>query len=349
MNKDKLYRIAGINIACAFLVFLFNCHIHLHVHYFILTSFISKGATAMTGFFMVSGFVLFRLYSKTDFTEQGTSVLFYKNRIFSFYPLYLAVYLLYLVFFNWNTLFENLMLAPIELILLQSFFDSLFPMLHNGGTWFLSCLLFCFIVFPFLQETIKRLRKYLSSIICLLIGGSILFPFIVSGLGLGSIFSSPFMRLVEFSIGMIIAATYGGSSRGNFGIKLFMLALTYIVGVTLLNKISIFTNDYPLYNIISIPIFALSLFWADSCGPCSLDIILKSRFVTLLNKALISFYMAQIFTFPIVNGLSQNFQKHTNWINLGGALAINVLIAFVFYYGIEKPARKYLHSKYITG
>lgn len=48
---------------------------------------------------------------------------------------------------------------PIEFLGLQSFFSSLFGYSHNGGTWFISCILFCYLAYPFLQEGIKAMGK----------------------------------------------------------------------------------------------------------------------------------------------------------------------------------------------
>lgn len=52
---------------------------------------------------------------------------------------------------------ENVILMPIEILGLQSVFTSIFSVSHNGGTWFVSCILLCYLIYPFAQEIIKQI------------------------------------------------------------------------------------------------------------------------------------------------------------------------------------------------
>ena len=65
MEKDIVstkMRIIGLDVFRIFLtmlVFAFHSNIHFQCHYGILDNFVSMGAIAMTGFFMLSGFSMF--------------------------------------------------------------------------------------------------------------------------------------------------------------------------------------------------------------------------------------------------------------------------------------------------
>ena len=81
---------------------------------------------------------------------------FYVRRLIGILPLYYAVSLLYLLFLSIETRFETLLLAPVELLGLQSVL-SMFSVSHNGGTWFISCILICWLLYPFIQEITRQL------------------------------------------------------------------------------------------------------------------------------------------------------------------------------------------------
>ena len=70
MGGGKSQRIIGLDlfrIGLAILVFLFHSHIHvLKCDYGFMNTFIDMGAIAMTGFFLLSGYVL-------DFTSRRKS------------------------------------------------------------------------------------------------------------------------------------------------------------------------------------------------------------------------------------------------------------------------------------
>lgn len=81
----------------AFVVFLFHCRIHLNwqVDVRILDKFFLSGATFMTGFFVLSGFVMCHAYCDTDFTKRENIFNYYLKRIAKIYPTYLVVTLVY--------------------------------------------------------------------------------------------------------------------------------------------------------------------------------------------------------------------------------------------------------------
>lgn len=85
--------------------------------------------------------------------------LFYKKRYITILPIYYLVGTLYIIFFWGGTesLLENVILMPIEILGLQSVFTSIFSVSHNGGTWFVSCILLCYLIYPFAQEIIKQI------------------------------------------------------------------------------------------------------------------------------------------------------------------------------------------------
>lgn len=194
-------------IILVLLVFLFHSNMHIGCDYKILNNFIKMGAIAMTGFFMLSGFTLFLTNSNSDFTSKAKTKTFYMKRLISILPAYYMTALLYIVFIGNETLTQNIWLAPIEILGLQSIFTSVFAYSHNGGTWFISCLLICYIFYPFLQELVKQMaikNKFILLGLCFFI--LLYSPFIVENFGLATIYDNPWFRLIEFIIGVILAS-----------------------------------------------------------------------------------------------------------------------------------------------
>ena len=129
------------------MVLLFHCHIHHENSFGALTGFVSMGAVFMTAFFMLSGYVLFLTYKDKSLVQAPALKNFYLKRIFGIFPLYLVVAALYVVTLGQESVFQNLVLLPIEVLGLQSVFSTLFPVSHNDGTWFISCLLLAYFLF----------------------------------------------------------------------------------------------------------------------------------------------------------------------------------------------------------
>lgn len=156
--------------------------------------------------------------------------------------------------FGTETIFENLLLASIEALALQSIFVGLFNISHNSGTWFVSCLSICYLVFPFIQEMVKQMTVK-SKTILLLISILVLLwsPIIQILFYTESIYSNPFFRLIEFIIGMFLCSLKHEidsiknmksiQSWKSFLLEFIMLIFT----ITLISKIGV-PKDYMLYN-----------------------------------------------------------------------------------------------------
>ena len=118
------------------------------------------GAIAMTAFFILSGYSLHLSSSRRDLTKAGEIKQFYIKRLISILPLYYFVALTSVILdlsFGRDTLEQVAVLFPVELFATQSSFTTLFYHSHNGGTWFISCLLICYLAYPFIQSLFQQL------------------------------------------------------------------------------------------------------------------------------------------------------------------------------------------------
>ena len=76
---------------------MFHSQIHFKCSYSYANDFVKTGAIAMTGFMMLSGFVLYMSYSRKDFTKISEIKIFYLKRLISILPLYYSIAIIHVV------------------------------------------------------------------------------------------------------------------------------------------------------------------------------------------------------------------------------------------------------------
>lgn len=168
----------------------------------------SLPGSAVTAFFVLSGFGV-----ALNYLDKEVDPFYGIKKIKQVYPIYLFSLILAAPVIFWKTggqMLNDIMWLPIDLALLQSWTNN--PMNWNGVAWFLSAIVFCYFMVPFLMKLIKKLKNKNFTLLALLI----LLPVIVKYLYmylvmLGfnfSIYSFPIFRLFDFSMGLILAPIF---------------------------------------------------------------------------------------------------------------------------------------------
>ena len=248
-------------------IFAFHTNIHLNAKYGILSDFISMGAVFMTAFFMLSGFSLFANHAKSNLTRKSTLKSFYIKRFIGIIPMYYVCGLIFILTpFDPDPAWKRAFIAPVEIFGIQSDFDGLFGHSHNGGTWFISCLVICYLLYPFFQELIKMASVRARSVLFIICGGILLYaPFVQHIFKTGSIYSNPFFRCLEFIIGMLLASFKLDAGKKAKKIlynwwTIFISTVIMIAGVTIGVELNISPGNYMLYSWICLPCFCIILF-----------------------------------------------------------------------------------------
>ena len=343
-SSSRLVGLDIFRIVAAFVVFLFHSEMHIGCWYGVFNDFVSMGAIFMTAFFMLSGFVLFFTYRKKSLTHIAEIKNFYIKKLVSILPLYYVTALLYIILLGSETLKQNLLLAPIEILGIQSVFTSVFSYSHNGGTWFVSCLILCYLLYPYMQQITIQIRnstKFLLLGICVFI--LLWSPFIQLIFRTGSIYSNPFFRILEFFIGMLLCSIYqsyeaqkGMRFLGSWPIAIGSATLL-VVGVTVASKCGI-PEDYMLYSWVGLPMFLILLL-----SLAGIPFQAKARPVTdYLCKISYAFFFAQFFTWTLTKKLLAILGVENNIFKFFSSLAICLLLTIAFYELLEKPLKKWL-------
>ncbi len=195
--------LASLRFFAILAIFLF----HLYPQIF------SKGYIGVNFFFMLSGFLLSLRYLER-FKKPGLFSLrkFFATRIVRIYPLHLFTLFISLPISGDNSALGIIAARFLSnLLLVQSFipkWDYFFS--YNWVSWFLSDFLFCIVMFPLLMFVLSKLRMMSKNKSLALILIIWLLAMIMARLGFwgGNVYwfyyISPFMRLADFAIGMLL-------------------------------------------------------------------------------------------------------------------------------------------------
>ena len=335
-------------VSLALLIFLFHSNMHFDCHYGIFDHFVRLGAIAMTGFFMLSGYAL-NLSNKNVLTDISEYKKFLLKRLISIVPLYYFVAIIHVLFFSSDSWQSELLLFPIEALGLQSFFSSLFAVSHNGGTWFISCLLPCYLLFPFLQW----LFRYLSGKEKMVLGGAILSVLFISPIVqrhfmLASLYDNPFFRILEFSIGVLLAVLHDEEHEwmklSVFQNKLFLI----LIMVLLMTGVScgdiIFPDrDYMLMNWVVLPCLIVMFLFLGNVSFRSLE---SSRLLQYLSKLSFAFFLAQFYVWTISSiVVFKIIKRDDNCIRIIVSFLCCLVVSIFLHEVIEKPIKNYLIKK----
>lgn len=340
-----IYRIVSV-----LFVFLFHSNIHIGCYYGIMNNFINMGAIFMTAFFLLSGYCLFFTYHNKDLVKIQNIQLFYLKRIIGIFPLYYFVAIVFILFLGSETLKQNLLLAPIEILGLQSTFTSIFSVTHNGGTWFVSCIFLCYLVYPLIQTIMNQISakcKLIIITICLIT----LFcaPFIEQEFKTGPIYANPFFRGEEFIIGVVLCSLMKDLEQKGFKwlfskIILLVEFLILIICVSIMVKLGISVGNYMLYSLVALPMFIMLLVSISRINILSLK---NNRIVNYLCEISYAFFLAQFFTFKSTSFLLKFINLDSNIFKIVLSFCICMIYAIMLHEIVEKPCSKFLKKKLI--
>ena len=356
-NKERVVGLDMMRIAMAILIFMFHSRIHvLNCSYGILNSFVDMGAIAMTGFFMLSGYVLNLTYGGKSMVCFDEIKRFYLKRLIAIVPLYF-VWALFLVVVNIivngeRAVIEEGILFPIEVLGIQSVFSSLFFFSHNDGSWFISCILICYFLFPLLHIITKPITDKSKILLILLLSAILLWsPFVQHYFKLQSIYSNPFLRGLEFTIGILVAQLNITSSPNRIISLLrkplicILSFMCLVLGVTIARKINI-PADYMLYNWVALPCF-ISLI--VSLGSYKFKGLQNNKVIKYLSELSFCIFLGQINNvwYIVKDGL-ELMSCQANIMKVLVSFIVVFCIANILHYFVELPSSKYLKEKFIS-
>lgn len=344
-KKERLVLIDVMKIAFALLIF-FRHAMTMGGCQFGRFSLMIRQLTSpiMSGFFLLSGFSLYYTSrnKKIDGDYAGYTKNFYWKRAISILPIYFLVCILYSIFLE-NGLLYNLKLLIIEGTATHSFFDNTFTLLHNGTTWFVSCLVFCYFIYPHLESLLKSIshnKRIIYFIIFLLV--MMYLPGMFSEFGITNTYANPLFRNLEFTLGVLFASVLDFDKifakrnwkRSVLSIGIFGVMFGILFYLTYYN--------YRCVTSVSYLIYILMIYVALNYK----SIFQNNRVVSYLVNVSYPFYILQVFIWTKSPWVNKTIVSITN-PNLRLAVFFSVLLlaSTIVYYLYQVPISKFLSKK----
>jgi len=341
----------------AFMVFLFHCHGHLKVSTNIkfIDNFMAQGAVFMTAFFILSGFVLYYVYSEYDFFQGKNLKNYYIKRLARIYPGYITVTALSFLLINNAGVAQNILLVPMSLFCWQSFFYSSFQYLLNGGMWSISVEMFFYSLFPLIMFLFKKINQHKIKLFFGLYFLSV-YPALVQCYFYGTedLYINPVFRLPEFMMGMLVASVYLQKKKEGktykdvsfiFASILLFVLTSALANTNFVNKVR-FGGHYTYYNVVIIPLLAFILY-RFAMLTNKYVLAFTNNFVSnYLGRVSYAFYLTQ---FVAINFLGKKYLLdlvHNKLFLLLIVFFINLILAIILYEFVEKKLRYKITKKY---
>lgn len=354
MSSSALQKkIGALNILKFLLVsitFLFHWNIHYSISYknTLLNNFITAGAFSMSGFFILSGFLLYYAHQNSDFQNFSYLIYYFKKKLIKILPLsYFLVALMLLLSIFIDHKYIEWPLISMNIIPLQAFFPGMFNYFLNGGLWFISVLLFLYLLFPYFYHIVKSIQNVKRFLLFTYILG--IFPLVINCYYPNpALYHLPYFRICEFLMGMITCKIFIKSKKGECRIFyiLFMLLIIFF-SVSILFKNNFFNdvkfgNNYMYYDTVILIFFPITVLQISK--NTFLNDIFNNKFSDFLGNIAYSFYIAQFVCIYIVDHTFKvnNYYGMDKTLFLILSFLLNLFIAIIFYEIFEKRISKKL-------
>ncbi len=353
-GKRRLFLLDIMRVVCAFLIFarhsitMYGCAYSPRLDAW----FLDLTSPVMTCFFLLSGFSIHYQHGKEETTASWTRTYLIK-RLITIMPSYLLVVLLWPLAHP-DQIKDCLVLFPIEVLGIQTSYRTLFGILHNGGTWFVSCMICAYICYPIIKSVLNSGKRYTAPVMIVVVHFIFMYSFIViARYTLDGFYSNPIARTGEFMIGAAFAQvlfTDKGQSdhetsgaAGTDRMPLYLIVCLSIISVVLAvaNHMNVRTT---FFAYLPIPVILLCLYLASliSCPPLE-----RSKILSILSGISYQFFLTQLFLWDITTWVMHLFGFGGNRVKILTSLLLCTLISLAAWRFYDKPVRKYLMRHFI--
>lgn len=344
MNKKQhLYSLSGLKVIAIWLIFW--------LHSWLTNPPCDLGARCCEFFFVVSGFLVYYTQKDTSSCTWGDSLRYVKSKLVSIWPMHLLGFILSLCSMSLSNIFSQstLIRGVINLLLLQSWFniETVF-FSFNGPSWYLSSLLFCYLLTPVLLRMIRNRRKVIIYFPVVFFVRYFIeetqfyYPNTYTDF---NIHVSPVLRMFEFFLGMMICSVWRTLTEhlkdksvklpvnitfilGSV-VEVFLLCITATLFVTKQNSWG--RAIFVLYFCFFVLLFAF-------------DSGIVSRFFATKPMRWFAAIQLEFFIFhiPVINLVNVYVAPHgfTSYQLAGITFTIVLVISWLYHVFLKKPAEK---------
>ena len=284
-----------------------------HFAYKDMHSLDAGGDCGVAFFFLLSGFVLSLGYGQQISEGSFRFGRFLKRRLLKCFPLHILC-LLFFLFVSRPAIDGKVLLNA---LLLQSWVPDVdYYFSCNSVSWFLSSLLFCYLVFPFV---FRRLSPALT--LAVLTAGVAVYLLVPYSRVNAILYVHPLVRFIDFYLGMLLARCHGRwtSSRGMEPLLLVGLLVALAAYPLADEKF----RNAPLFWLVLIPligVFAQQRGW--------LSRLLQSAPMRFLGSLTMPLYLTHQMLLAIV-------PRHLPDMPAAAMLTVCVLVSLTVSWGIQ--------------
>lgn len=334
----RLDSLTSLRAIAALAVFGFHASIRFKVHHGarIVSTLTSAGATGVTFFFILSGFVLTWSHRPGD---RVTS--FYRRRVARIYPAYIVAVAAGVVVTAYE--YGKTSLLPHKAIALAVVMAQAWsprPSTYfgvNGPLWSLSCEAFFYLLFPALIAGLLRTsdRGRLALLIGLVaVGYAVQVPLLLGNrngtvIWLTNIF--PPVHLIEFVIGMLLALHLKSGRRSPISAELALVIAAAVYLTSHGSRRGLVLLPYALV------IFAVAAKDERGAGKPWL----QWRVLLIAGQWSYSFYLLHAL---VIRAWQKALPATGGFSALAGTLVITAIAAGFLYYAWERPADRWLRG-----
>ena len=359
IEKKQRVRLYGLDLLCIMamaIVFIGHSANQFGCNYWYFAPLTLLRSTAMTLFFILSGFVLYYNYYSKNLFDLKIVKNYYIKRVSGILPTYYLVAVLYILFIGKENFGIIVKLLPIEALGLQSTVSSLFSISHNGGTWFVSCLLISYFFYPYMQELIKSFSLKINIILLVGISAFLTYiPFLSEWFSLSGMYENLFCRGSEFILGILLARLVLNYKKDLFKEKikwenwsalllflspLFLFLVLLYKDMVILNVPSYQVLRYPLLCCMVIGSGILRLDWVENIS--IIHVSLK-----YLSGIAYEFFLAQFFTWKISEYIIILLQNDRNVFRVVISFIVCLMLATFLHYLFTKPISSFMIKTFV--
>ena len=218
-----------------------------HFDYRDIQALDAGGDCGVAFFFLLSGFVLSMGYGRQITDGTFCYGRFLKRRFLKLYPLHLLCLLFFLIVSKQHldgAVFLNVLLLQAWIPSPDYYFSC------NSVSWFLSCLFFCYILFPFAYKRVSG--RWLTLVLVAYLLVYLLTPYEKVN---AILYVHPLVRFVDFYLGMFLCQVFERRKETDIPqwTELLMVVLL-LVSLGLYPYVDAKLRNAPLYWIVLIPL-----------------------------------------------------------------------------------------------
>ena len=315
-----------------------------------------KGTFPVTFFFILSGFVLYYSYSnKINNITIKDNIHWIMNRMQKLYQIHIITFAMSIVIrWEWILKFDMVDIftkALLNISLLQSLSSKqTFP--FNGLSWFLSTTFVLHIVAIPLILLIKNIKKIKPRYLILVI---LIFQYILIFINKNqslelNLYTSPFFRVFDFTIGMLVAKKFiGDKNKGNcINYNLYEVSVISIFFIMyLISLFSSYNIEYGLsyYS----PVFILGIYIMAFEKGC-ISKLLSSNILQKIAVFSFEFYMVHELILIVFRRVFVNIQYHwliKNMIIATQSFIISITLAIILNRYVTKKGKLHFRKSII--